>query len=679
MASADIAQFAADLHQDVLLKAGDEANPALREEAFTENVLELLSEHNEADGADLCSFEARGTGRSPAAKVNAWALSGDGATLDLFVCRYFGTGEVEQLAKPDARRHFELVGSFLKRALGGAHTRMEESSAAFEVARRIHEARDTLATVRLFLLSDGVLRTLEAPDLSIEGVEVRPVVWDLEKLSRLRVGQRSVIELDFVNDFDGPIQCIRTSDALGEYRTFLAFMPAPLLARIYGEYSQRLLERNVRAFLQARGKVNRGLQKTIRDEPNRFLAYNNGLCCTAAEVDVEVDKNGNARLRSVTDFQIVNGGQTTASIFHAMKKERCDVSRVVVQMKLTVISDPSKVAEMVPLISQYANSQNKVNTADFSANGPFHQKVEQLSRTVWAPAASGIDRQTHWYYERARGSYADDRGSQTSNARRRDWERQNPPKQKFTKTDLAKFELAWLSLPHLVCLGAEKAFLRHAELLDDGGAPAVVDATYFQHLVAKAILFRTAEKAFSNEDDLAGYRAQSVAYAVAWLAQKSEQRIDLNRIWNEQRVPPGLCAALTVVCRAAHKHITGQSGNPGEAAKREPCWAAFAARRLPVGDAWCRELADTPFVTPSSEDEALAARWEVVRRAFVEDERTIADLEVVTGKQWVSRRKREMISAYAGATWSELRAKAGLGPVKRRGLLELLAAAAEGG
>jgi hypothetical protein len=671
-----VEQYAADLHQEVLLKAGDDASPTLREEAFTEHVLEVLSDHNDAEGAELCSFEARGSSKSPAAKLNAWALSGDGATLDLFVTRYFGTGKHEQVSKPDARRHFELVAAFLRRALDGSHTRMEESSVAFEAARRIHEARESLASVRLFLLSDGVMRTPEAPDMAFDNIDVQPVVWDLEKLSNLRVGSRSVIELDFANDYDGPIPCIQIADAIGEYRTFLAFMTAPLLARIYGEHGQRLLERNVRAFLQAKGKVNQGLQRTLREQPSRFLAYNNGLCCTAAKVDVDVDadRGGSVRLNSVTDFQIVNGGQTTASIFHALKKEKIDVAHVVVQVKLTVISDPSRVSEMVPLISRYANSQNKVNTADFSANGPFHQRIQELSRNTWAPAPSGVDRQTHWYYERARGSYADDRSAHTK-AGRREWERQNPPQQKFTKTDLAKFELSWMGSSHLVCMGAEKAFLKHAEWLDEEGAPAVVDPAYFRHLVAKAILFRTAEKVFSKQE-LSGFRAQSVAYAVGWLAESSERRLDLDWIWDHQRVSLALCDALAIVCRAAHKHITEQQGNPGEASKREPCWASFLKTMLQTGKEWRAELAKTPFVTPTSEDEALASQWEAVRRSFLSDERTIADIEVVTGKQWLARRRKDHVSVYAGATWAELKTRQGLGPVKRRGLLELLAAAA---
>ena len=205
---------------------------------------------------------------------------------------------------------------------------------------------------------------------------MRYVLWDLEKLSRLHVGHREVIELDFVNNYDGSIPCLQMADGTGEYRTFLAFFPAPLLARIYGEHGQRLLERNVRAFLQAKGKINKGLQQTLREEPHRFLAYNNGLCCTAAEVALQSGKDGQVRLERVSDFQIVNGGQTTASIFHALKKEKVDISQVVVQVKLTVLSDPQTVTEIVPLISKYANSQNKVNGADLSASGKFHRHLD---------------------------------------------------------------------------------------------------------------------------------------------------------------------------------------------------------------------------------------------------------------------------------------------------------------
>jgi hypothetical protein len=674
-------QFAIDLHQEVLAAAGIDAdkanknNESLREETFRDHVIGLLGDHNEADGVECIRiYEARNVGSIPAAKLSAWSLSGDGATADLFVTLYFGTGEVEDIGLPEVRRQFQLLRGFLRRALEGFHTKVEESSDGFRVMQQIHESRDSLTTVRLFFLTDGLVRSMELEEEQFPGVEVRYVMWDLDKLSRLRIGYREVIELDFVNDYDGAIPCLKTADPTGEYQTFLAFFPAPMLARIYGKHGQRLLERNVRAFLQAKGKVNRGLQKTLKEEPHRFLAYNNGLCCTAAEV-----RMSGGKLEWLKDFQIVNGGQTTASIYHAVKKERMNVDNVVVQVKLTVLKDPAKVPEIVPLISRYANSQNKVNGADFAANGPFHHMLEQLSRTVWAPAASGLERGTHWYYERARGSYADDKAQQGNATQRRKWETENPKQQKFAKTDLAKFEHAWLGLPHLVCLGAEKNFNKLAERMEENGEP-VVDQNYFKHAVAKAILWRTAEKLF-DALELDGFRANSVAYAIAWLAEESGRCIDLDWIWENQRIPPALNEALKFVSEVAHEHITTQEGNPGEVSKRESCWNEFRGKVLSEPNAWRNELSETVFIAANTQEESLASEWERVRHSFASDARTVGELEALTGKVWMRTRRGDPIYFYAEKPWELLRAEKlrgnqRLGLTSLRGLVELLSAAA---
>lgn len=663
-------QFAYDLQQEIYNKAAEDTNPQLREDLFAEHVLELLSEHNETDGWTVCYHRANAVGSIPAAKLNAWSLSGDGATLDLFVVLHHDTGKVEEVGKPDTVKQFKLLRGFLRRALDGFHAEMEESSDAFQAAQQIHDARESLTTVRLFFLTDGLVRSLKLDEEPFKDLEVRYVVWDLGKLSQLRVGEREVIELDFVNNYGGAIPCLQTADATGEYRTFLAYLPAPLLARIYGEHGQRLLERNVRAFLQAKGKVNRGLQKTLREEPHRFLAYNNGLCCTAAAVKVQAGKDGHARLEWVSDFQIVNGGQTTASIFHALKKERVDISQVMVQVKLTVLSDPSEVPEIVPLISRYANSQNKVKETDLFANGPFHRKLELMSRQTWAPAAGGLQRGTQWYYERASGSYLDDKARQNTPARRKEWEKQIPPQQKFTKTDVAKFEHVWMALPHLVCLGAEKNFKAFADRMADNGEP-VVDEAYFRHLVAKAILYRTAEKLFTSLA-LEGYRANSVAYALAWLSQESEHRIDLERIWRDQKLSTVLCETIKVVCASAHQHITQQGGNPGEVSKREQCWRDFSSRRLARLPDWKSELATCPFVPASSDEESMARTWESVRQGFIADPRPIGELAARFSVKWPNGRWTHSLSDYAKLTWAQLQNKSGFGQGKQRAILEIL-------
>ena len=270
----------------------------------------------------------------------------------------------------------------------------------------------------------------------------------------------------------------------------------------------------------------------------------------------------------------------------------------------------------------------------------------------------------------------DDKARQGTPARKRDWEKQNPPHQKFTKTDLAKFEHAWQGLPQLVCLGAEKNFVKFAERMEDDGEPPV-DLNFFKQTVAKGILWRRAEKLFDTLN-LEGYRANSVAYAVAWLAEKSGRRIDLNRVWNEQRITPALCEAVKTVCNAAWEHLNHQQGNVGEASKKADCWESFRKKDVALSQDWEAELSDQAFVAAHSEEEALAAEWERRRHAFISDTRTIEGLEAYTGKEWIRTRRRDTVSSYAALTWEELRRKPGLGLVKIWRLLEMLAIAAEG-
>ena len=304
-----------------------------------------------------------------------------------------------------------------------------------------------------------------------------------------------------------------------DYQTILAVVPGDVLMDVYGEYGSRLLQLNVRSFLQARGKVNQGIRRTILDEPDRFLAYNNGISATASAVKLTSMPDGGLGIQSLDNLQIVNGGQTTASLYHAAVKDRANIDHIQVQMKLTVV-EPDRLDEIVPLISRYANSQNKVNEADFSANHPFHVEIEKLSRTIWAPAADGTQRQTRWFYERARGQYQDALSRAGTPARQRQFKETHPAAQRFAKTDLAKFEMAWDRLPHLVSLGAQKCFREFTIRLTDR-ADQSVDQAYFANLIAKAILFRRTEKLVSTLQ-LGGYRANVVAYVVALLSETQQ-------------------------------------------------------------------------------------------------------------------------------------------------------------
>ena len=664
------------LNRDVSLKCSSRASAQELERGFTEWALEELAAHNEADNADVVhdtAFEAESRGKWPAAKLNAWALSGDGATLDLFVSFFERSGKVDHLGLTDTRRLFRLASGFLRRSLRGFHQELiDEKSDARRIAQAIYESQDNLTTVRLVLLTNKIAKAEDIEPERLESFELRYALWDLQKFSQLQVGQREVITIDFSNDFGGSIPSLKQPWGSEEFSTYLAFIPGPVLAQIYGEHGQRLLERNVRAFLQNKGKVNRSIQQTLRDTPSRFLSYNNGLCCTAAEIRLEEQADGSFGLAWAKDFQIVNGGQTTASIYHAWKKERLVIDDVVVQIKLTVVQNPDQVNQLVPLIARYANSQNKVSAADLEANSAFHHQLETLSRTIWAPAADGLSKGFHWYYERARGSYLDDKARQGTPARRREWEQENPTRKKFTKTDLAKFENAWLGFPHWVCMGAEKNFVKFAERIEDTSIQ--IDQTFFQHAIARAIIWKAAEKHFDSLE-LEGYRANSVAYAISWLAEKCGRRIDLDRIWKDQWPSPLIGECLKAACSEAWKYLSSQAGNIGEASKREETWQRFRKLNIPLPSGWERELADRQYLSVSSVEDALSNRWEAVRLKFLADPRTIEQLETWTGKKWMRSRRQQTVQSIVTMPWAKLNSQEKLGLKRIRALIELLEAA----
>lgn len=688
--SSGFESFARDLREEILSKALDESEEQFREEAFTEYVHGLLYEHGLANDAEMCHAEVASHGSKPGGKISAWALSADGTILDLYVSDYHGNidGSTSELGKSEIRKQLNLGLGFHRRSVEGLVDKLEESSPGFLAAKAIHDARQTIASLNVYFLTDALARSQGIKERDRAGdVEVQYHVWDIEKLSRVAgTGGSDPIRIDFANDFaehGGSVACLARNDKLGAYQTYLAFFPATLLAELYGRHGQRLLERNVRAFLQSKGKVNKGLQRTLREEANWFLAYNNGLCCTAARVGVREAKSGHAVLDWAEDFQIVNGGQTTASIYYALKDSKSDVDldQVTVQVKLTVLSDPEQAADVVPLISQYANSQNKVSAADLFANGRYHVELEKLSRSEWAPATSGLGRGTRWYYERARGSYSVDKVRQGTPAKQKAWVEQHPLSQKFSKTDVAKFVHAWDGLPHFVCRGAEKNFSEFARRLAEESEP-VVDLTYFHRVVAKALLWRAAEAQFS-ELGFKKYRREAVPYALAWLVERSERRINLDDIWKRQSVHKSVVGALRETMIAARDFIEELALRTGQNHEGPPkllkYWEEFRGRDIELPFAWERDLAREPIVDAVTAIDAVEQEWARLCRRYGNDTTLLSELYIGRGKRApgkIGRKTMSVLSAYP--EWARLREQPfDLTIAKFKQLVEVVSAAAQ--
>ena len=423
-----------------------------------------------------------------------------------------------------------------------------------------------------------------------------------------------------LDEFGGPLLVLTAQMQQADYESYLAVFPGRQLARIYDRWGARLLEQNVRVFLQARGKVNRGLRNTIANNPDMFFAYNNGITATAESIETRVSPNG-LLLTGMRNFQIVNGGQTTASIHATLRDREADLDRVFVQMKLSIVNS-HRAMEIVPLISEYANTQNRVSAADFFSNHPFHIRLEGFSRRMYAPSKDGTFRQSKWFYERARGQYQDAR-SRLTQAERRRFDLEFPKPQMFTKTDLAKFLNVWRDKPDIVSRGAQKNFADFASFIGREWKkhPNDFNEMFFREAIAKAIVFRSVERLVTKQPWYqGGYRANVVAYAISKLAHDVAQRgesINFEKVWRGQGMSPGLRDTFVVSAKAVHDVIVDppeRMRNVTEWAKQEACWSRVMSLQV----AWPEAL-DVELVSSVERDE--------VKRTAVKDQKMLNGIE----------------------------------------------------
>lgn len=577
----EIQSFHEQLIADVQSSA--DAYGLIAAESFFEKVSDLLSETGEIDEANRAYFDGRYSGQVLQVDGYGGDPNDNNNVLTLILCDFENLKEVRTINKVHVNRFQNRLYQFLFSSLkSDFREQLEETSVGFGLADLINARWPLIEKVKFIIATNANFsaRTDAEPLESIDGKQVAISVWDLKRLKQfIEQGQaRADLVIDFESDFGGSIPLLQASGTMESFDSYLAVIPGKQLAEIYDKWGPRLLEANVRSFLQARGKVNRGIRNTIRDEPHMFFSYNNGLSVTADSVDIQQSKLG-LELARVNNLQIVNGGQTTATLHSARKTFEKQLDQVFVQMKLTIV--PSELSEkIVPYISEYANSQNRVNAADFFSNHPFHIRIEEFSRKILAPAGEVSYRETKWFYERARGQYADERSRKTASEKKK-FDLIYPRAQYFTKTDLAKYINTFEALPHVVSLGAQKNFSSFAQTIGKvwGKEGASFDELWFKRLVAKAIVFKTMEKLVSSSDWYeGGYRANIVTYGIAKVVfdlSRKDKVIDLDSVWKNQKVSWNMTLALLEAGEIAQSFITNPAPgirNSGEWAKKEICW-----------------------------------------------------------------------------------------------------------
>lgn len=597
-----------------------------------------------------CYYHGAGY-RNAVLHIDGYAFDENDGAFYLLTAAFSGSESSETMIGSDAKTALDRCRSFAVQSIDNElASRIEISTTAFDLALLIKDQINYISRFVVILLTDMTLseranltessvtasgkkrRSKRAGILdaeSIRSIDVEYRIWDMPRFYRIfGTGDgREEIEITFDDYISGGVPCLPVDmiDEKDECRSFLCTVPGNVIADLYDEYGSRMLEGNVRSFLGKRG-VNKDIRNTVLNEPDKFFVYNNGLAATAVDVQVE-----NGKLLFARDLQIVNGGQTTATLSATRRNSGADLSKIFVLMKLTQVA-PEIAATIVPTISRSANSQNKVNAADFFSTHEYHVRMEQISRRKFAPAKDGAQHETHWFYERARGQYIQATMHMTR-AEERKFATQNPKDQVVTKTALAKVLNAWDEYPHIVSKGAETNFgdfAKRTEAQWDAKKDDFNDS-YFQDAIALVIINKTIDKLIPRQDWYeGGYKANVVAYTTALLHHListwyPDKQLDLQKIWQRQKCPDVLTQQLTILSELVYERITSP-GRPVENitqwCKQPACWESVKAIKAEPVDGF-------ESILQGHEEKAALRREARAERKIentIDDQKTVLEL-----------------------------------------------------
>lgn len=575
--------FRALVHGTIAERVQANEGPFPSEElVFAELVMEHVANAGICEPATICHWSGTVQGKI---RITGYALSSDETRLDLFVTHYLGTEEISLVG--DA-----VVGSvaaegvrFLFHASNGKLLgKVEPSHDVHGLISTVANLWADLDQLRVFVITDGKTKAKQFSTKEVHGRVVAIEAMDIERLYRHTVGKpREEVAISFEQTIGRPLPCVHVPDPDADYEYALAAVPGPVIRSLYERFGSRLLEANVRTFLGARGKVNRGIAETLAREPEHFMAFNNGLVLVCDEAAFGRCQDGSIGISFLKGLQIVNGGQTTSSIYFAARENRTlDLGNVMVPAKIIILKGAEELGRerLIANISRFANSQNAVKTSDLSANRPFHVQLEKLANETWCP--DGVGR---WFYERASGAYQVMMLREgTTPAQKKKIADSIPTRRKLSKNDVAKYHEAWRGKPAQVALAGEKNFAAFMAALDDGSAivPEPLDAAWYRAMIAKVIVAKTLEAMIKTREAKAVFRqgyANIATYTVSVVSERLGDRIDFEQIWKRQRVSSEFQRLLydwaTEVNRIFEQVAPGRQIS--EVAKRPEIWPKVRA------------------------------------------------------------------------------------------------------
>lgn len=576
-----------EYHYDFLLDVDIEnsENGEGRSAIFTKQYLDKLINYEKIEEYNFSYFESTTT-RGRKLRIDAYYYDEVEDNLNLYVTDFCGKSEIERITFTDIKTIFDRLIAFVELAYAGKLDKyVDISDRIYSCIEEIKKKYNIIKKYKFNIITDKILSdrvsVYESSEVSGKAIEYN--IWDINRIYLLESAKD--IDEDYVVNFGkygiNGLEFITLNHSQEhEIKSYLGIIPGDVLANVFDEYGSKILESNVRSFLSFKGKVNAGIRATILNEKEKkkFFAYNNGISITASKVITE-NINGNNFIVGLERMQIVNGGQTTASLSNTRFRDKASLDGIFLQVKITEISDDQK-DEIVRNISKFSNSQNKVTDADFYSTSPFAVRIEQLSRKIFAPATNGNQHETQWFYERAKGQYFLAQ-SKLPNAELKSFLKRNPKHQLLTKANIGTYRNIWECRPHIAKKGAEnslKYFVDRINKLWETNNLQFNDV-YFKETVAIGILYRKLNKAILKEKWYKfGYAAEVTIYTLSLISHKFEiinKNFDLVKVWNQQNIDDKSFVVILGLAEQVYLKICDDKreiSNISEWCKKEACW-----------------------------------------------------------------------------------------------------------
>lgn len=556
----DIKDFSAKIFSSAFSES--QHNNTSIEIELARKYLDIMSKYGEIVSYEICPFKKNH------ASLTAYSYNEELDYLDLFLF-YKPTSIIGKISIDDVHEKYDSLNYFYRESLRnapfyGASLNCEVKSAI----NLIKETKDKVKRVRLYFLTYGIVDSSSSPDFSevIENVTIDYMTWDITRFYRinsLNYGD-TTIEIDFLLNLKKKIQCLRVEDENPKIDAYFAIMPGDILAKIYNQYKQSLMENNVRLYLQKNNNVNRQICKTIKERPEMFFSFNNGISATAKQVEFGSGGSKTAPfITKIKDLQIVNGGQTTATI---AAMQEYDLSKVFVPMKISVIKDSEKYSEIVKDISTSANSQTAVKRSDFLSGDEYLLRIDSISKQEIEPYSK-----TKWYFERKRGQYK----NELMNLLGYDKTLFNvtyPKNQIIDKSELAKLATLWDMKPYIACKSKEIVTITYFSSLNEENT-ANIGSIFYRNIVSLHLLYNEIYNYIKNDyPRLFGtYINRITIYTISSIAYITEKQFDLSYIWTNQKVQDGILKTIKPIISLIHKHLYVYNYQPNYY-KDSTCW-----------------------------------------------------------------------------------------------------------